>query len=159
MKKTTSSYIVVKKSGIHQKGVFAKKDIPKGTRIIEYVGERVTHVEADRRTKSRIYAFILNKRYCIDGNVTYNTAKYINHSCDPNCEVDIIRGHIWIIAIRNIKKGEELNYNYNFEYDKDYKDDPCKCGAKRCVGYILDEDDWPKLKRAKKKGREKKSTK
>ena len=151
MKKTTSPYIIVKKSGVHRKGVFAKKDISEDTRVIEYIGERVTHAEADRRTENHIYAFILNKRHCIDGDVAYNTAKNINHSCDPNCEVDIIRGHIWIIAIRDIKRGEELNYNYNFEFDEDYKDHPCKCGSKRCVGYILDEDDWSKLKKANKK--------
>ena len=151
MKKTTSPYIVIKKSGIHRKGVFAKKNIPEGTRVIEYVGEKITHTEADRRTESLIYAFILNKRHCIDGDAPYNTAKNINHSCDPNCEVDIIRGHIWIIAIKDIEKGEEITYNYNFDFDKDYKDHPCKCGTKKCIGFILDEDEWPKLKRHLKK--------
>ena len=158
MKKTTSQYITVKKSGIHSTGVFAKKDIPVDTKIIEYVGEKVTHAEADKRTGSKVFAFILNSRYCIDGDVSYNTAKYINHSCDPNAEVDIIKGHIWIMSMRDIKKGEEITYNYNFDFDpEDYKEHPCKCGSKRCVGYIMDEDDWPKLKRhLKKKKRPKK---
>lgn len=148
MKKMTSQYIMVKKSGIHSTGVFAKKDIPEETKIIEYVGEKVTHTEADRRTNSKIFAFILNKRYCIDGDVLYNTAKYINHSCDPNSEVDIIKGHIWVIAAKDIKKGEEITYNYNFEFDKDdFGEHPCRCGTKRCIGYIIDEDDWRKLKR------------
>ena len=158
MKKTTSPYIVVKNSSIHNKGVFAKKDIPKGTRIIEYVGEKITKAESDRRadkvleaskkdtTKGAVYIFELNKRYDIDGNVSWNTAGLINHSCDPNCEAEGARGHIWITAIRDIKKGEELSYNYGYDIE-DFGDHPCKCGSKKCVGYILAEDQWPKLKR------------
>ena len=148
MNKFQSQYITVRKSGIHSTGIFAKMDIPNGTRILEYVGEKVTHAEADRRTNDRIFAFILNKRYCIDGDTDYNIAKYVNHSCDPNSEVDIIRGHIWTIAVKDIKKGEEITYNYNFDFDKeDFKEHPCHCGSERCIGYILDEDHWPKLNR------------
>ncbi len=158
MKKTTSPYILVKNSSIHRKGVFAKKDIPKDTKIIEYVGEKISRAEADRRgeevlEKSKnhtvnggVYIFELNKRQDIDGNVPYNTAKWINHSCDPNCEVDIIRGHIWVISLKNIKKGEELTYNYGYDLEN-YEEHSCKCGTKRCVGYIAAEEDWPKLKR------------
>jgi len=157
----TSPYISVKKSRIHSIGVYAKKDIAKDTRIIEYVGKRLTKAESDRRadipleknTKNSeygaVYMFILNKRHDIDGNVSYNTARFINHSCDPNCETDIIRGKIWVIAIRNIKKGEEIAYNYNYDFD-DYEDHRCRCRAKRCVGYILDEDHWKKLKKSEK---------
>jgi len=102
MRKTTSSYIVLKKSRIHSIGIFAKKEISKDTRIIEYVGERVTKAEADRRADipleknkkngvyGAVYIFILNKRHDIDGNVAYNTARYINHSCDPNCETAFV---------------------------------------------------------------------
>ncbi len=155
--KTISPYIHVSYSTIHGRGVFAKKDIPKGTRIIEYVGEKVTKAESDRRGKilvdlhkknntlGAVYLFELNKRYDIDGNVTYNTARYINHSCDPNAETDVIRGKIWIIALRNIKKGEEIFYNYGYGID-DYEDHPCRCQTNRCVGYILSEDHWPKLR-------------
>lgn len=158
MNKTTSPYIVVKKSSIHNNGVFAKKDIPKGTRIIEYVGERITKSKALRIAeevleKSRlhqdngaVYLFELNSRYDIDGNVPYNTARYINHSCDPNCEAEIIRGHIWIISLRAIKKGEELSYNYSYDLEH-FKDHICKCGSSKCIGYIVAEEHWPKLKR------------
>lgn len=168
MKKITSPYIVVKKSRIHSTGVFARKDIPKGTRVIEYVGEKVTKAQSDRladipleKNKKNsdygaVYLFILNKRYDINGYVPYNTARFINHSCDPNCESEIIRGHIWIIALRDIKKGEEITYNYNYEFE-DYEDHRCSCGAKRCVGYIVDEDHWPRLKRNEKAKKRKKA--
>lgn len=158
MRKTTSPWIDVRNSPIHGTGVFAKKDIPEGTRIIEYVGERITKKQTDERADEQmekheqnhdegaVYIFELNKRYDIDGNVPWNTAKYINHGCDPNCEVDIIRGKIWISSIKDIKKGEELQYDYGFDVD-DYESHPCKCGAKNCVGYIVAEEDWPKLKR------------
>lgn len=159
MKKTTSPYIAVRKSKIHGTGVFARKDIPAGTRIIEYVGDRITKRESDRRyqiawdraqngngNEGIVYIFTLNKRHDVDGSVSWNTAKYINHSCDPNCETDIIRGHIWIIAIRDIMRGEEISYNYGYDFDS-YEDHPCHCGAENCVGYILAEEHWPKLRR------------
>ena len=91
---------------------------------------------------------LVYRAYDIDGNVPYNTARYINHSCDPNCEAVIIRGRIWIIALREIKKSEELAYNDNYDFE-DYEDHKCQCGSNRCVGYILDEDDWPELERMK----------
>ncbi len=158
IKKTASPYISVKRSHIHSRGVFAKKDIPEGSRVIEYVGEKITKAESDRRADiplerakinkkyGAVYLFELNKRYDLDGDVPYNTAKYINHSCSPNCETDIIRGHIWIIALSDVKKGEELSYNYGYGYE-DFEEHECRCGADNCVGYILDEDHWPKLRR------------
>lgn len=169
MKKTTSPYIVVRKSSIHNKGVFAKKNIPKGTKIIEYVGEKITKTESDKRydetlenhhkneANGAVYIFELNKRYDIDGNVSWNTARWINHSCDPNAETDIINGHIYIIATRDIKRGEEIVYNYGYNLE-DWENHPCCCGTTRCVGYIAEEELWPKLKRriAAKKARAKK---
>ena len=93
------------------------------------------------RTKKKgtigaVYIFTLNERYDINGKVSWNLAKYINHSCDPNCETDIIRGKIWINAIKDIKKGEELTYDYG--YDMHYfEDHPCRCNSKNCVGFIV----------------------
>lgn len=153
------SAFIVKKSSIHNIGVFANRDITKGTRIIEYVGEKITNKEATRRSTQSldnhrknnvhgaVYTFEINKRYSVDGNVPYNTARHINHSCDPNAETDVIRGKIWIIAIRDIKKGEEITYNYGYDLDMEYEEHPCRCGTDRCVGYILNEEFWPKLKK------------
>ena len=148
-----------KYSKIHGNGLFVKINIKKGKRIIEYIGDKVTKKEGDRRAdiqlqkskqnknNGKVYVFELNKQYDIDGDIKANHAKLINHSCDPNCEVEIVNNHIWISAIRNIKKNEELNYNYGYSYDTDYIDHSCKCGSSRCIGYILDEDEWPKVKK------------
>ncbi len=138
-------HLEVRISKIHRRGVFAAQDIKKGMRLIEYTGRKLTVAQADRSQSD--YLFQLNAKVFIDGK---NTARYINHSCDPNCEVVIIRRHIWIRSIRAIKKGEELvfNYNYDLEESKDY---PCACRALRCTGYILDKYYWPILERLKKK--------
>jgi len=156
-KKTTSSYLVARQSSIHSWGIFAKKDIPEDTRVIEYVGERITKKESDRRAHlplqrnqansdhGAVYIFEINKRYDVDGDVPYNTARLINHSCDPNCEAIRIHGHIWIISMRDIKKGEEITYNYGYNME-DYHEHPCFCGSHNCVGYILDAGHWEKLK-------------
>lgn len=160
MKKTKSKWAKVKKSGIHNKGMFAKKNIPKGTYVIEYVGEKTTKKESDRRadivlekskadvTKGAVYIFELNKRYDIDGNVKWNTARWINHSCNPNCEAVNDEGHIWIETKKDIRKGEEITYNYGYNLDN-FEEHPCKCGSKNCVGYIVEENLWPKLKKTK----------
>ena len=164
MKPTSSQYIVARKSRIHNKGVFAKKDIHEGTRVIEYVGKKVTKAEADiigektieeakkNKNNGHVYLFELNKRHDIDGNVPWNTAKWINHSCDPNCETDIIKGHVWIIAIKDIKKREEITYDYGYDLDN-YKDHPCRCDSKNCLGYIVSEDHKSKLKKLIKKNK------
>lgn len=153
----------VKKSKVHGHGVFASKEIKKNINIIEYIGEKVTKAEGDKRSEARlkrylkskktgsVYIFELNKKYDIDGSPRYNKARYINHSCDPNCEVQISKGRIWIVSIKNIEKNEELSYDYGYEFDKDdYKDHICRCKSKKCVGYIVSEDDRKKLKRHKK---------
>jgi uncharacterized protein (TIGR00106 family) len=166
-KATTSPYCRVKKSSIHNKGIVAKKFIPEGTQVIEYVGEKVTKKRADEiyeqslrdhqkdSSKGAVYLFVLNSRYDINGNVSWNTARYINHSCEPNCETDIIDDKIWIIATRDIEAGEELSYDYGYDLEN-WEDHPCRCGAKNCVGYIVADEHRDKLKRILKKRKEKK---
>ena len=154
----------VKKSKVHGNGVFATQEIPRGTKIIEYVGDIVTKAEGDRRSGRRIkkflnsnktgsvYIFELNKTHDIDGFVTRNKARFINHSCDPNCEVDIKKGRIWISSIKDIKRGDELSYDYGFEFDEqDFMDHKCNCGSKKCIGFVISSDDWNKYKRYLKK--------
>ncbi len=157
-KKPNCEYIIVKNSNIHNKGVFAKKDIKKGTRVIEYVGKKITKKQAEdiaekqlEKSKNHtidggVYVFELNKKYDINGKVSWNPAKFINHSCDPNCETESDEKHIWIIAIKDIKKGEELSYNYGYDFEN-YKEHPCKCGSKNCIGYILAKKHWKKLRK------------
>ena len=150
----------LKKSKVHGTGIFATETIPRDTKIIEYIGEKISKKEGDRRSERRIkkylnskttgsvYIFELNKKFDIDGSPKYNSARYINHSCSPNCEVDIKNGKIWICSIKRIKKGQELGYDYGYEFDEDdYGDHKCKCGAKNCIGYIISSDDWPKFKK------------
>ena len=142
--KPTMTKFIRKKSGINNWGLFAGQDFKKGDKVIEYKGKKYTHkqVEEDDRfdNSKAIYLFTLNKKTVLDGDTKSNTAKYINHTCDPNCEVDIIRGKIWILAIQDIKKGDELSYDYGFGYDEDYKQFRCKCGSKNCCGYIVRDD-------------------
>ncbi len=166
---TSSKYIDVRESEIHGTGVFAKTRVPKGKKVIEYIGEKITKKESERRsialieknqgseTDGAVYIFEVNKRHDIDGNIPENTARFINHSCDPNCEPDVIKNRVWLISKRKIKEGEELSYNYGFDLDG-YEDHECRCGAKKCVGYITAEDNWPKLKKrlAKKKAKKEK---
>ena len=153
----------VKKSNVHGSGVFATTDINKNVRVIEYIGEKVTKSEGDSRSEKRIkkylnskktgsvYIFELNKKYDIDGSPLYNKARYINHSCRPNCEVEISKGKIWIKSVKKIKKDEELSYDYGYDFDiDDYKDLRCKCGASNCIVFIISKSDWKKYKLYKK---------
>ncbi len=135
------------RSGLHGYGVFARDFIPEGEKIIEYVGERVTKTESWRREDLRlarlkrggdgcVYVFEVNKRFDIDGRVSWNPARRINHSCAPNCEGLDYSGRIWIVALRDLAPDEELTYDYGFDVD-DWREHPCRCGAKACCGYIV----------------------
>ncbi len=150
----------IKNSQVHGKGIYATQNIRKNTKIIQYVGEKILRREGNKRSEKRIkkylgskktgsvYIFELNQKYDIDGSFLYNKARYINHSCDPNCEVDIIKNEIWITSIKSIKKGDELSYDYGYAFDKDdYKDHVCKCGSTNCIGYIISSDHWTKYKK------------
>ena len=127
-------------SKINKKGLFANKDIKRGTKIINYIGKIITKKQTDENPKfdndKAIYLYNLNNRYDLDGDFKYNTARLINHSCNPNCEVRGQGLKLWISSIKDIKKGEELSYDYG--YDMHYLEDhPCRCGSKDCVGYIV----------------------
>ncbi len=151
----------IRESQVHGNGVFASGDIPAGERILEYLGEKITKKESDKRGWAQfevaqktgdaaVYLFILNKKYDIDGNFSYNDARLINHTCEPNCEAEVIRGKIWIVALRDIADGEELGFNYGFDLEN-YDDHPCRCGTDSCVSFIAGEEYWPDLTRKLKK--------
>ena len=143
----------VKKSEIDNYGLYAVKDIKDRTRIIEYKGKILTKKQVEENSKfdndKAIYLFNINKKYDLDGDFKYNTARLINHSCDPNCEVYGTGLKVWVYAIRDIKKGEELTYDYGFGFDEDYKDFPCRCRSKNCAGYIVRSESRWRIKKSK----------
>jgi SET domain-containing protein len=128
--------LILGRSKIHRWGVYAGEDIPKGRKVIEYTGERISRRETRRRsdTAKYNYLFTLDKYWTIDGSVGGRGAEYINHCCDPNIITRIMKGHILYMAKRDIKKGEELTVDYHFP--KEVETVPCKCGAKNCRGTI-----------------------
>jgi SET domain-containing protein len=138
----------VRDSTIHGRGVFALRSIKKGERIVEYTGERVSHLEADRRYEDRpdsdnhTFLFVVDRLTVIDAGVGGNDARYINHACDPNCETLIDERRVFIEALRDIEPDEELNYDYQIERDDDDSPDvdtiwACRCGADACRGTML----------------------
>ena len=150
----------VKKSNIDRKGrgLYATRDIKEGIRIIDYVGNIITKKQTENSEKfdnaKPIYLFDLNNRYDLDGDVSWNTARLINHSCLNNCDYEGQGLKLWIVAIKDIKKGGELTCDYGFGYDADYKQFPCKCDSINCVGYIVREGSrWRINKKFKKNQR------
>ena len=140
----------VRRSRLHGRGMFALRRIRKGTRIIEYLGDRISHREADRRyaekdaNDNHTFLFIVDRGVVVDGGGEGNDARFINHGCDPNCESAIEDRRIFIEAIRTIAPGEELTYDY--QIGRDRSDPPnvdevfaCRCGAASCRGSML----WP----------------
>ena len=108
-------WIWVHQSRIAGLGLFAAQDIKQGTRILPYLGAKVSKDESTRRlAQGNAYIFTFNDRYDIDGKILRNTARYINHSCEPNCDVTLTTRTIWIVALREIRDGEELTYNYGY---------------------------------------------
>ena len=150
-----SEYCEARSSEIHGTGVYAVKEIPTGKRIIEYLGERIDKEESERRATAQmelaektgdaaVYIFTLNKKWDLDGNVPWNTASLLNHSCDPNCEAWIEEEQIFLYSLRDIEEGEELTFDYGFDIEN-YKDHPCLCRSDNCVGYIVGRDYWDEL--------------
>lgn len=144
-----SPLVEARESHVHGRGVYAIAPIRKGARIIEYLGDRISHAEADRRYEQKgpddghTFLFIASNRTVIDAGVNGNDARFINHSCHPNCETVIEGSRVFIDAVRDIKPGEELGYDYQLTWES--TDDPaelalyeCRCGAKKCRGTMLD---------------------
>lgn len=135
-----TEWVEFRKSRIHGMGGYARKFIPKETYVIEYVGEKITKAEAERRCEAdNRYIFNYDDDHDLDGSVDWNLARWINHSCEANCETIDDEGKIWIAAVRDILPGEELTFNYCYDLDE-YMDHPCQCGSSNCVGYIVAEE-------------------
>jgi uncharacterized protein len=132
-------------SPIHGQGGFATRFTAQDARIIEYTGERITKEESLRRCEQENwFIFGLDEEYDLDGNVEWNLARFLNHSCAPNSEAVCEDGRVWIVALRDIQPGEEITFNYGYDL-VDYQEHPCRCGASKCVGYIVAEDLFPQL--------------
>lgn len=145
-----NDFLRIDKSLIHGAGAYAQRDILAGTYIIEYVGPRIDKAEAARECEAgNTYVFTLDETWDINGNVVWNPARFINHSCEPNCEAELDeeKGEVWIKALRDIKPGEELTYNYGYGID-DFEDHPCQCGASECVGYMIAAEFFDKIRHA-----------
>jgi SET domain-containing protein len=122
-------------SKIHRWGMYAAEPIPARRKVIEYTGERISRRETKKRAERPLnYLFTLDKYWTIDGSVDGSGAQFINHCCEPNLVARIVQGHIIYVALRDIKRGEELTVDYHF--DKDVERVPCGCGALNCRGTI-----------------------
>ena len=138
----------IRRSPIQGRGAFATRRIPRGTRLIEYTGERLSPAQADARypdvpgQRHHTYLFAIDDEVVIDAAVGGNAARWINHSCAPNCDAVIEDGRIWIETIRAVAPGEELAYDYQYVLEERHtpaakRRFPCSCGARRCRGTLL----------------------
>jgi len=159
----------VRSSSIHGRGLYATRDIKKEEDIIQYVGEKISKEESTRRAleweeaaretgEGLVYIFELDDDWDLDGRLGDNPARYMNHSCDGNCEAVNAEGEIWIVARKKIKKGEELVYDYGYDMEH-FLDHPCLCGSDNCIGYIVREDQRKKVKKLLRGKKKKKKSK
>jgi SET domain-containing protein len=148
----------VRHSPIHGYGVFARRRIRRGTTILEYLGERLSHAQADARyadkdpNDNHTFLFTVDEKIVIDAGVDGNEARFVNHGCDPNCQSATQERRIFIEAIRTIQPGEELNYDYQIQRDPDDPHDveqifACRCGANSCRGTMLEPSAPPRKSR------------
>lgn len=146
-RRAVNEWLLVGASGIHGTGGFALTRIPAETHIVEYVGERVDkEASALRCEDGNPYIFTINEEWDIDGAVDWNPARFLNHSCNPNCEAQQDEDRIWIVALRDIEPGEELTFNYGYDLAS-WREYPCCCGAARCRGFIVAEEHWEEVAR------------
>jgi hypothetical protein len=142
-----SEHIRIGPSPIHGQGVFATTILRRGARVIEYLGEKITKAESARRCeRQNCRIFSLDDEFDLDGDFDWNPARRVNHSCAPNCEAECLDGRIWITALRDIQPGEEITFNYGYDWEA-YEEHPCRCGAAECVGFIVAQEFFVRLRR------------
>jgi len=162
--KQVNAFCEVRQSPIHGRGVFASRLIRKGTRILQYIGEKIDKEESNRRGLelfeeaqktggASVYIFDLNDDWDLDGNKESNDARLINHSCEPNAEMVNENDELWLYSLKEILPGEEISFDYGYDIEH-FLDHPCQCGTDSCVGYIVSQTQWKKLhKKLKRFGR------
>jgi hypothetical protein len=144
--------VIVRQSTIHGTGAFARRDLLQGAKVIEYVGEKISKGESARRIDAdNEYIFTLDDEFDLDGKVAWNPARFINHSCTPNCEAEVDGHEVWIIALRDLRAGEELTFNYGYDLEN-YREYPCRCGAPECVGFMVAEEYFDRVRQAHPRG-------
>lgn len=132
--------VVAGTSPIHGTGGFAARDFQPLERVIEYLGERISKEESLLRCETgNPFIFFLDDHWNLDGSVDWNPARFLNHSCAPNCDAELLDGRIWITARHTIRAGEELTFNYRYDLTE-FREHPCRCGAPKCVGYMVAEE-------------------
>jgi uncharacterized protein len=139
--------LMIRSSSIHAAGCYTTSPIAKGTKVVEYTGPRIKKRKADVLYKNSKITYLFGVG---DGSTVINghgMAMYINHSCDPNCETEELRGRVWIMSVRDIAAGEELTYDYNL-YDGDEDEARCHCGASNCRQTMYSEDEIVRRKKA-----------
>jgi SET domain-containing protein len=144
-----SEPLLFRESPIHGLGAFAARPLKAGEKVIEYVGQKITKSESLRRCEQENWCiFALDDQFDLDGAVGWNPARFINHSCSPNCDAELVDGRVWIIARRDIAPGEEITFNYGYDLES-LHEHPCHCGAPNCVGYIAAEELFDHIKKQK----------
>ncbi|MDR2513264.1 MAG: SET domain-containing protein-lysine N-methyltransferase [Puniceicoccales bacterium] len=148
------SLLILRQSPVHGMGLFASRPIQAGARVIEYKGRRLSkaalsHCSVNRtcgrHQGGRVFLFELDGENVLDGGIPDNLARFINHSCDENCEAILQDGRVWIRARRDIPDGEELTFDYAYALEH-FLDHPCRCGAPDCTGFIVARADRPRLR-------------
>ena len=151
--------LIVRSSPLHGAGVYTTRPVRKGQRVLEYTGPRLTKKESEGLYGDTEITYLFGMedgKTVIDG---FGMAAFVNHSCAPNCETDEIDGSIWILALQNIKAGEELTYDYNLYDGEPGELAPCCCGAKKCRGTMFSEEEIARHKRLLRKRKAKRRTK
>lgn len=155
--KQVNAFCEIRFSKIHGRGVFASRLLRKGSKIIEYRGELIDKEESNRRGNAlfeesqktggaSVYIFDLDENHDLDGNKEWNPARLINHTCEPNAEMIDDDGRLYLYALREVRKGEEISFDYGYDIEH-FLEHPCRCGKPGCIGYIVSQSQWPKLKK------------
>jgi uncharacterized protein len=156
-----NAFCEIRFSRIHGRGIFARRPLRQGVKLLEYRGELIGKEESNRRGLAlfeqaketggaSVYIFDLNETHDLDGNKSWNPARLINHSCAPNAEMVDDEGRLYLYTLRKVRRGEEITFDYGYDVAH-FMDHPCRCGKPGCVGYIVARSQWKRLQKLLKK--------